>query len=112
MQLCVALHVSATQGMTELDSGDHSVLRCEGDNEKAIAACHMQCQALCVSLHVCVSRRRSGADSSVALQGLPWSPRWDADEMAARLFNFVKQQAPHAVRQLAAAAGGTAGSSL
>eukprot|EP00879_Flechtneria_rotunda_P028401 GHRR01030508.1.p1 GENE.GHRR01030508.1~~GHRR01030508.1.p1 ORF type:complete len:259 (+),score=143.73 GHRR01030508.1:54-779(+) len=54
------------------------------------------------------SIRRPGADSIVTLQNIPWSPRWPADEMAARLFNCVKQKAPNAVpRDTAAVPGGS-----
>eukprot|EP00775_Hariotina_reticulata_P006578 gene6578-6806_t len=37
--------------------------------------------------------RRMGPDSCVTLRDMPWSPRWPVDEMIARLFNFLKQEA-------------------
>jgi hypothetical protein len=43
----------------------------------------------------------------VVLQNLPWSPRWPVDEQVARLFNFIKAQAPKAsLVDNATAAGG------
>jgi hypothetical protein len=35
-------------------------------------------------------------------------PRWDADEMTARLFNFVKQQAPSILKDMEGGSGGAA----
>ena len=39
----------------------------------------------------------------------PWSPRWAIDEMASRMFNYVKQQAAAAAPKLAGGAGAGAG---
>ncbi|WIA41228.1 hypothetical protein OEZ86_004841 [Tetradesmus obliquus] len=55
------------------------------------------------------SMRRMGPDSCAALSNIPWSPRWDAAEMAARLFNFVKQQAPGILKDME---GGSSGAAL
>jgi len=41
----------------------------------------------------CLCCRRTGPDSCVTLRDMPWSPRWPVDEMGARLFNFLKQEA-------------------
>lgn len=49
--------------------------------------------------------RRLGSDSTVVLQGLPWSPRWPADEQVARVFNFLKQQAAKAAAAAAEGSG-------
>lgn len=54
-------------------------------------------------------RRLGGGDARMVLHSLPWSPRWSVDEQAARMFNFVKQQAAaHVVG--APPPGGDAGS--
>lgn len=58
-------------------------------------------------------RRRTGSDSCVTLQNLPWSPRWPVHEQVARLFNFLQLQAAKVsvvdtAAVAAAAAGGAA----
>jgi hypothetical protein len=59
------------------------------------------------SAHLPVRCRRTGSDSCVTLQNLPWSPRWPVDEQVARLFNFLKLHAAKAsVVDTATAAGG------
>lgn len=55
--------------------------------------------------------RRTGSDSCVVLQNLPWSPRWPVDEQVARLFNFIKAQAPKASLVDNATAAGAVGTS-
>jgi hypothetical protein len=46
------------------------------------------------------NNRRAGPDGCAAYSTYPWSPRWGVDEMAARIFNFVREEAANAAARL------------
>lgn len=52
--------------------------------------------------------RRPGPEGMKAFTSFPWSPRWPAAEMAARIFNFLKQQLASCAEQLLGTAPTTA----
>lgn len=70
---------------------------------------------LCASRPRCQTlklTRRAGPDGAATFRAYPWSPRWPVEEMAARIFNFLRDEAARAAPKLsgvAAAAAAAAG---
>ncbi|GBF91944.1 hypothetical protein Rsub_04668 [Raphidocelis subcapitata] len=55
------------------------------------------------------SVRRTGPEGAATFRGYPWSPRWPIDEMAARIFNYIRQEAARSAPRLTGGASGSGG---